>query len=70
MGFNAKHIEGISPIEMTSPPQPKQVPTQLTAKELEILLTLIKGSRFLGEDIEVIYNMVIKLQNQYLEQTK
>jgi len=45
-------------------------PSQLTAKELEILLSLIKTSTFLGEDVEVIYNMVVKLQNQYLEQTK
>jgi hypothetical protein len=39
-------------------------------KELEVLLSLIKVSTFLGEDVEIIYNMVIKLQNQYLEQTK
>ncbi len=24
----------------------------------------------IGEDVEIIYNMVIKLQNQYLDQTK
>ena len=44
--------------------------SQLNAKEIEILISLIKVSKFLGEDIEVIYNMVIKLQNQYLDQTK
>lgn len=43
---------------------------QLNTKELEILLSLIKRSTFLGEDIEILYNMVIKLQNQYIEQTK
>jgi hypothetical protein len=46
------------------------LPAQLNAKELEVLLSLIKVSTFLGEDVEIIYNMVIKLQNQYLEQTK
>ena len=46
------------------------IPSQLNAKELEVLLSLIKVSTFLGEDVEIIYNMVIKLQNQYLEQTK
>ena len=45
-------------------------PNQLNARELEILLSLIKRSQFLGEDIEPLYIMVIKLQNQYLEQTK
>ena len=44
--------------------------SQLNAKELEVLLSLIKRSTFLGEDVEAIYHMVVKLQNQYLEQTK
>ncbi len=45
-------------------------PSQLNVKELEVLLSLIKRSTFLGEDVEAIYHMVVKLQNQYLEQTK
>ena len=45
-------------------------PNQLNARELEILLSLIKRSQFLGEDIEPLYIMVIKLQNQYLDQIK
>jgi len=43
---------------------------QLNSKELEILLSLIKHSTFVGEQIEPLYNMVIKLQNQYLDQIK
>lgn len=70
MGFTASHIEIANIIEKTNPELPKQFPANLSAKELEIILTLIKKSSFLGEDIEIIYNMVIKLQNQYLEQTK
>ena len=45
-------------------------PNQLTLREIEILLSLIRRSTFLGEDLESLYNMVIKLQNQYIEQTK
>jgi hypothetical protein len=45
-------------------------PNQLNVKEIEILLSLIRRSTFLGEDLEPLYNMVIKLQNQYIEQTK
>lgn len=45
-----------------------QSSNQLSTKEIEVLLSLIKRSNFLGEDIEPLYNMVIKLQNQYLEQ--
>lgn len=43
---------------------------QLTTKEIEVLLSMVKRSNFLGEDIEPLYNLVIKLQNQYIEQTK
>jgi hypothetical protein len=39
---------------------------QLNIKEIEILLSLIKRSTFIGEDIEPLYNLIIKLQNQYL----
>lgn len=65
MGFTASHVEGASLIQ-----NKQQSSNQLNSKELEILLTLIKRSSFLGEDVEAIYNMVVKLQNQYLEQTK
>lgn len=50
-------------------PEP-QLSNQLNSEELEVLLSLIKKSSFLGEDIEPLYNMVVKLQNQYIEQTK
>jgi len=39
---------------------------QLNIKEIEALLSLIKRSTFIGEDIEPLYNLIIKLQNQYL----
>jgi hypothetical protein len=41
---------------------------ELNVKELEFLLLLIKQSDFKGEDVELIYNTVLKLQNQYLKQ--
>jgi hypothetical protein len=43
---------------------------KLSKEELELLLVLIKRSQFLGEHVEVIYNMVVKIQNQYLEGSK
>jgi len=51
-------------------PQVQGVSNQLTLEEIEVLLSLIKRSNFLGEDLEPLYNLVLKLQNQYLEQTK
>ena len=42
---------------------------QLTQVEIEVLLSLIKRSTFMGEDIENLYNLVNKLQQQYIDQT-
>jgi hypothetical protein len=38
--------------------------SKLDKAEIGIILTLIKQSTFKGEDLEKVYNMVIKLQNQ------
>ena len=37
---------------------------KLDKVEIGIILTLIKQSTFKGEDLEQVYNMVIKLQSQ------
>jgi len=36
--------------------------------EIKFLLLLIKSSDFKGEHIEIIYNIIVKLQNQFLIQ--
>ena len=38
--------------------------SKLDKVEIGIILTLIKQSTFKGEDLEQVYNMVAKLQNQ------
>jgi len=37
----------------------------LTKEELTIILQLIKNSTFSGDTIEVLYNLIIKLQTKY-----
>ena len=64
MAFTANNVQ------ITNNKEIPLSPPQLNAKEIEILLSLIKTSKFLGEDVEIIYNMVVKLQNQYLDQIK
>ena len=49
---------------------PVSVQNQLNAQELALLMDIIKQTSFLGEHIELTYNTIIKLQNQYLQQTK
>lgn len=68
MAFNAQSV--VVKDTTTSNIENTLSPNQLTLREIEILLSLIKRSTFLGEDLEPLYNMVIKLQNQYIEQTK
>jgi len=66
MSFIAGHVDGDSNLKKQQPLSSNQ----LTAKEVEVLLSMIKRTTFLGEDIEPLYNLVIKLQNQYIEQSK
>lgn len=42
----------------------------LTKEEIEFILVLIKNSNFKGDMIEVVYNLVIKLQNRYKQLNK
>ena len=63
MSFSAGHISGQQP-EIESKPLS---PNQLTTREIEVLLSMVKRTTFLGEDIEPLYNLVLKLQNQYME---
>jgi hypothetical protein len=65
MSFTAGHVSG----DNKKIQQPLSS-NQLTDKEIEVLLSMIKRTTFIGEDIEPLYNLVIKLQNQYTEQTK
>jgi len=65
MGFTANYVEDQTPQNNTP-----LSPNQLTVIEIEILLSMIKRTTFLGEDIEPLYNLVNKLQNQYTEQVK
>jgi hypothetical protein len=44
--------------------------TDLTLEEIEFLFILIKNSVFKGENLETLYNIVYKLQQQYIQQNK
>lgn len=44
-----------------------QDPNQLTGPELDFLLRTLKTCTLKGEQVEMFYNTVIKLQNQYLD---
>ena len=48
-------------------PQKNEENFSLNKTELEFLLLLVKRSTFVGEQIEDVYNVVYKLQQQYLQ---
>lgn len=41
---------------------------QLTKQEIEFLLVLLKDVSIRGEHVETFYNIILKLQEQYLKQ--
>ena len=43
-----------------------EVKVSLTKQELEVILGTLKNSNFKGEVVEVLYNLVLKMQNSYL----
>jgi hypothetical protein len=70
MSIISKNISSQEINKNTQIPVSKIDINKLSKEELELLLALIKRSQFLGEHVEVIYNMVVKIQNQYLEGSK
>ena len=51
-------------------PEPIVDEHKLTQKELEFLLFMMKEITFKGENVEELYNIIVKLQNQYLSLNK
>jgi hypothetical protein len=39
---------------------------ELSKRETEFLLQTIRNSQFKGEDVEVLYNLVLKVQKLYI----
>lgn len=45
-------------------------PNKLSIEEIEFLLNSLKTVTIIGDQVEMFYNLVVKLQNQYIEQSK
>ena len=55
----------IDKLKTKSTPEPD---FSLTKSDIEFLLVIIKDASFKGESVEQLYNIVYKLQQQYLKQ--
>ena len=53
--------------EKIETPQPN---TELSLSELEFLLKVIGNADLKGHQVEMFYNMALKLQNQYIAKSK
>ena len=52
---------------LKSQPKPASA-SQLTKQEIEFLLMLVKDVAVRGDQVETFYNIILKLQDQYLKQ--
>jgi len=55
--------------KMQNKPKPL-LPDSLEKQEIEFILNTIKESNFKGEDLDILYKTVVKLQNQYIKLDK
>jgi hypothetical protein len=59
----------VRPVDTKTTDSGIKLETELEKEELEYLFELIKKSNFPGTDLQVIYKIIIKLQNQYMIKT-
>jgi len=50
--------------------QQQKVSNNLDTTEIEFILSLIKNSTFKGENLDILYKIAVKLQNQYTDISK
>jgi hypothetical protein len=54
-------------VEKTGKVSPtSKIDNTLNKQEYEFLFNIIKNSTFKGEHLEILYNLTLKLQNQYV----
>jgi hypothetical protein len=72
--FNIKRVMGFTAsntiIKNNISAAESSLPVHLNEAEIVTLLLLIKRSTFTGDDLEPLYNLVLKLQQQYLNINK
>ena len=68
MGFFSKNVS-VDNCEINLPPTVTPevtIQNQLSKEEISLVLDIIRQTTFKGEHIENLYNLVLKLQNQYV----
>lgn len=53
-------------VDKVNKSSPTKIDNTLNKQEYEFLFNIIKNSTFKGEHLEILYNLTLKLQNQYV----
>jgi hypothetical protein len=74
MGFSSKNVVVNNQVQPTPAPEPTSNPPasfpELGLEEVEFLLKMLGNADLKGHQVEMFYNMIIKLQNMYLQKSK
>jgi hypothetical protein len=70
MGFFSSNSVVQNTPETVTPPIVDNVNNNLSKEEISLVLDIVRQTTFKGEHIESLYNLVLKLQNQYLSLDK
>jgi hypothetical protein len=70
MGFFSSNSVVQNQIETPPPSIVDNVNNNLSKEEISLVLDIVRQTTFKGENIEPLYNLVLKLQNQYLSLDK
>lgn len=70
MGFFSSNSVVQNTPETVTPPIVNNVNNNLSKEEISLVLDIVRQTTFKGEHIESLYNLVLKLQNQYLSLDK
>ncbi len=69
MAFSSKNtVVGQTPVQ-TPQEQLQQPNVELELSEVEFLLKVLKDADLKGHQVEMFYNMIVKLQNIYLKKS-
>jgi len=67
MAFKANQVTATLAVDSTIPTPATD--NQLGVQELAFLLNVLKQATITGEQVEFMYNLIMKLQNQYVVQS-
>lgn len=60
----------INKLQQNTQSTPTEIESVFTKEEIEFLLIMLRDSTFKGSQLEIVYNTVVKLQQEYSKVNK